>query len=43
MSFLLEGADDDHLPESILGGIRIHKADMDKVEHYNVNVKRNAY
>ena len=39
MSFLLQGDSEDTLPESLIGGIRIHKADMDKVQHFDVNTK----
>jgi len=43
MSFLLQADTSDTLPESLIGGIRIHKADMDKVEHYYENTKHNQY
>ena len=40
MSFLLQGDSEETLPESLIGGIRIHKADMDKVQHYSENSKQ---
>ena len=43
MSFLLQGDSEDTLPESLIGGIRIHKADMDRVQHYNENSKQVKY
>ena len=43
MSFLLQGDSEDTLPESLIGGIRIHKADMDKVQHYNDNARETKY
>ena len=43
MSFLLQGDTEDTLPESLIGGIRIHKADMDKVKHYKDNTQETKY
>lgn len=43
MSFLLEAASDDTLPESLIGGIRMHKCDMDKTQHYTENAAANVY
>ena len=43
MSFLLQGDSEETLPESLIGGIRIHKADMDRVQHYDDNSKQVKY
>ena len=43
MSFLLQGDSEETLPESLIGGIRIHKADMDRVQHYEENSKQVKY
>ena len=43
MSFLLQGDSEETLPESLIGGIRIHKADMDRVQHYDESSKAVKY
>lgn len=43
MSFLLQGDSEETLPESLIGGIRIHKADMDRVQHYDEESKQVKY
>lgn len=43
MSFLLEGNTEETLPESLIGGIRMHKCDMDKTQHYRDNAACQVY
>ena len=41
MTFLFQGDSGDELPESVLGGVRIARCNMDKIPHYDENVVLN--
>ena len=41
MTFLLQGDSGDELPESVIGGVRIAHCNMNKIPHYEENIKLN--